>query len=156
MNTLDLVESALYLDAVAAAATAKAKAVRETLAVQARAEYEQRGAAPTWRTASGTVSLAISQPTFVVEDRQAFMNWVAQHHPFEVEEITRVRPAYETQILRILAAGGEDPVVDGDLIVEGVRYVPGGQPRGVSIRGTDKAKADNALLADVFLSGGEA
>lgn len=151
MNRDELVDTVLYFDALAAAATGRARAAREELDRQARDEHAKQGTAPTWRASSGTVSLGITKPSYAVDDERAFVAWVALNAPSEVEEITRVRPAYATQFLKTLAGGGDLPVVD-DQLVPGLRYVPGGVPRGISILPGAAAKAGAAELAEAALA----
>lgn len=151
MNRAELVDKALYFDALAAAAAAKAAEARAELAAQARAEHAEQGAAPTWRTLSGTVSLAITQPAYAVDDPQVFADYVAGRAPSEVQELRQVRPAYSSQLLKALAKRGDVPVDSDGVIVPGLRYLEGGQPKGVSILSSTETKAGFAELAAAAL-----
>lgn len=154
MNRAELVETALYWDAVAELAAARAAAARQDLAEQAEKELEREGAAPTWRTGAGTVSLAVSRPSYVVRDEQEFMAWVADNAPSELEDVVQVRPAYRKRLLARAAELGDVPVDDGGQIIPGLAYVPGGAPKGIRILPDPEQKENLRKLADVFLEGG--
>ncbi len=149
LNVGELVDSVLYFDALSSAAKARSQGARARLAMIAGEEYARLGAPSTWRPTGGTVSLVISQPAFAVANEAEFTTWVATHVPSEIE--TRVRPAFTTRLLADLAAAGDDPVTSDGLIIDGLRYVPGGTPKGISIRPKDKAKAGAAELAEAAL-----
>ncbi len=140
----DLAHRALFWDAVAGEAKTRAGVARKELDAQAKAEFAATGAAPTWRVPGvGTIPLSLTQDTVVVDDEHTYLEWVAEHHPSEVETVRRVRPAFDEVLRKSLAQEPRD--------VPGLRFVPGGQPKGISVRASADAKASAGALAVQFL-----
>lgn len=129
-----LIDEAIWFDAIASQAIAKAKSARAKLEEIARAEYEVDGVAPSWRHPNCTVPLAISTDRYEVGDRQKWMDWVAERYPSEVEEITQVRPNWEKAMLDGFAKQGELACTPDGEIPPGLVFIPGGTPKGISIR----------------------
>ncbi len=148
-NRADLAHEAVFWAAVAEQAAARAKPARAGQEEQARAELARDGVAPTWRIPGlGTVPLAVTQPSVTVVDEQAYLAWVAERHPTEVEEVVRVRAAFDADLRRQLAAAECDPpCTPGGEVIPGLSFRPGGQPAGVSVRATSAAKATALAVA---------
>ncbi len=150
MNRFEKIRQTLVWESVAAAAKAKASAIRDELTQDAQAEYAEQGTAPTWRLPDiGTVSLPVSKETVYVSDADALLAWVKVHFPEEVEALHRVRPAFLTALLAKV-----EPIEDvacvpmsGD-IVPGLAVRPGGQPQSLSFRPSAAAKEVAALWAE--------
>lgn len=138
----DLARAVILWEAIAAEAKAQAAANRAVLDEQARTELETNGSAPTWRIPDvGTVPLALTSPAVVVEDEAAYVAWMAERYPTEVHTVQQVRPAFDAQLRTDLAAQGGDPCdLETGEVIPGLRYVPGGRPRGVSVRASAKAR----------------
>lgn len=130
-----------------AACESMAAEMRRALAADARSEFEEQGTLPTWRLPGIVVSGSTTHPSVVVSDEKAFLAWVKEYHPTEVEEVRfeRPRPQWQTPFLKGVAARGE-PMVDKDGVeVEGLTYRPGGDFAGISITVESDVKA---MLAD--------
>ncbi|MFC7276267.1 hypothetical protein ACFQS1_19920 [Paractinoplanes rhizophilus] len=127
MNRAEMTRRVLLLEAARDQIDAKARALREDLNADARAEYEEQGSAQTWRFDIGTWSQGISKEAPVVEDPSVFAAWVKGRWPSEVMEV--VNPAFQRALLARLTPMGES-VVDqrtGEL-VPGLAVRPGGVP----------------------------
>ena len=81
MNRAEMIDAAMYADAMAAAWTAKAKRIRADLTQQARDEFEKDGVAPSWRTGTATVPLALSSDVYRVTNHKAWLDWVHRNRP---------------------------------------------------------------------------
>lgn len=62
---------------------------------------------PASSTRVGKVTLADGKTTVVVDDREAFLDWVRTNHPTELEE--QVRPAFVEKVLSQAKVTGELP-----------------------------------------------
>jgi hypothetical protein len=86
-------------------------------------------------TPVGTVTLVDPAPAVVVDDDEAFTQWVAENYPTEVEMRPQVRPSWRRDFLaRLDAAPG--PVADprtGEL-VPGLKSVAAAEPRSFALR----------------------
>lgn len=73
-----------------------------------------------------SISVAAGRTTARVADSEAFLEWVFNHHPAEVETIktTRVRPAYERSVLDAAKKAGL-PVDSTGEVVPGVEVGDG-------------------------------
>lgn len=134
MNRAELVEQVLLWSAVADQAKARAAAAREALNEAAAQELVVNGSAPTWRIPGlGVVPLRLSSDQVVVDDEALYLDFVQAEYPTEVVLI--VRPAFHAALLAAAAEAGDPPVdpTTGQ-IIPGLRFIPGGQPRGVSVR----------------------
>lgn len=142
MNRFEMIRRTLMWESVAAAAKAKANALRDDLTADARAEYAEQGTAPTWRLPDiGTVTLPVSREVVYVADEAALTAWVKAFHPEEVEVRYRVRDSFMTALLAD-CRGDENGVVwmrEGAL-VPGLAVRDGGQPGSLSFRPTAVAK----------------
>lgn len=143
MNRAEMTRRVLLLETAAAELRSRAAAVRADLNADARAELAEQGMAPTWRWPDiGTVSLGVSREAVVVDDEDAFLAWLRDEFPTEVERIERCRPAFFTALSNFVAQAGEDVVHTGTgQIVPGLRIRPGGDPLPLSFRLTAGAKA---------------
>ena len=157
MNRSDRMHRLAFYDALATSAKKKAGELREALDAEARAELKRTGTAQTWRVPElGTLSQPIAHDRFVVDQPPLFTAWVAEHYPTEVETVTQVRPAF-AGVLLSRAALDEGEVVeareDGNRPLPGVRFVPGGEPKPVSLTVAKAAKEGLRVLADDAISG---
>lgn len=150
-----LAAEAVWWDAVADEATARGAQARKQLETQARAEFTRDRAAPTWRIPGiGTVPLNLANDRVDVVDANAFTAWVTARFPEQIETTTttRVRPAYETVVRKAALKRGAACDEQGE-VIPGLKFVPGGQPKGIAVRATDDAKASAAALAGAALEG---
>lgn len=86
-------------------------------------------------TPIATVTLIDSKPATVVGDEAAFVAWVADRYPSEVETQVRVRPSWQRKFLSELDPSA-DPVIDpctGET-VEGLVTMRSSGPRSFSLR----------------------
>ncbi len=158
MNRADLTKGVLLYEQLADAAKAKAAAFRRELETAATAEYEQQGMAPSWRLPLiGQVILPVSETAIVVTDEAALTKWVADRYPEQVEQVTRIRPAYAAGLTKRLAVD-EGAVFDPQSgeAVPGVEVRQGGQPKALTIRPTADAKSIARQHADAPLERFEA
>lgn len=148
-----LAQQAVFWDAVAAEAAARAAEQRALLFAQARQEFEQERIAPTWRIPGlGTVPLSMTADRVDVADEAVYTAWVAERHPEQIETITRVRPAFDGVLRKGAAKRGAACTVEGE-VIPGLRFVPGGEPKNIAIRASEDAKGDAAGLAVIVLDG---
>lgn len=152
MNRADVIRNIVWLDQLAAAAKAEAAKVRAMLHADARAEFEEHGAASTWRIPDiATVTSSVTHESVYVSDEKAFTAWVAERYPTEVEVIRRVRAAWQGGFLSQAIVGGleELVVVDPDTgeVVPGLSVKTGGEFGGISIRPTTAVKEVLSALA---------
>jgi hypothetical protein len=148
-----LVRDAVWWDCVAEQAKARAQAARQVLAAEASAELERDGIAPTWRIPGlGTVPLGVTSDTVVVDDADAYTKWVADRYPTEVETVAHVRGVFDGHLRRAAAERG-DPPCDPKTgkVIPGLRFVAGGQPRGIQIRPDSAAKEALSQVASGWL-----
>jgi hypothetical protein len=149
-NRAEQARLAVFWRSVAAAATDRAAALTGDLEAQARAEYDRDGSAPTWRIPGvGTVPFTLSSDRVDVADEAAYTAWVATRYPTEV--VTRVRPTFDEQLRKQLAKRGEPLCDDEGTVIPGLRFVPGGTPRGIQLRPTTEARADASAIANAYL-----
>lgn len=143
MNRADRVSHILQLEALAAAARARALVMRSDLADEATTELEREGAAPTWRLPEiGTVSMPLSKETVVVADPAALLAWCQERHPEQIRQVAEIYPAALTALLdRAVPDAGVvlDPAT-GE-IIPGLAVRPGGVPGALTIRTERDAKA---------------
>lgn len=151
MNRADVIRQVFLWDRVAEQAKQRAGAFRAMLQVDANAEYDEQGTAPTWRLPDiAKVVLPVSKATAVVRDEGALTKWVHLRNPDEVE--LRVRPSY-VEALRAGARIDGDVVTDKDgTVIPGMAAVPGGKPKTVMLTPEADAKAVAAEAAEKVLS----
>lgn len=106
------------------------------------AEADATGA-DRWKTPFGTVNV-VRRSGWRIDD-DAFLTWVQDNHPDEVETVVKVRRAFETHIGRLLT------VVDGVVIRKDTgEVVPWAQPSTgqpyTSVRGPEKDAAVTAAV----------
>jgi hypothetical protein len=128
---------------------ARAIVVFEELAAALRTEIygeavteHASGSTPSWRMGDVTVSASLSNPSVTVNDPAALLAYVTAMHPDEVETVTtvQIRPAFQRALLARLAKHGE-PLCDAEgTVIPGVKFVPGGALKSVSVRPTDDFK----------------
>jgi hypothetical protein len=138
-----------------AACEALAKALRANLNADALAEFEEQDCAPAWRTPGFTVSTSLTTDTIAITDDKAFLAYVEQRYPTEVETITivRPRPAWQGVFFDGLRKRGEPLCDDEGTVVPGLEFRPGGQFRAVSVIPKSATRARLARVADEIASG---
>jgi hypothetical protein len=138
-----------------AACEAMAKQLRAALIADAEAEYREQGTVPTWRLPGITVSGSTTNPTVVIADETAFLAWVAERYPTEVEQITitRVRPAWQDRFLKQVIARGEPTCDEHGEIVPGLQWRAGGGFGGISLRVDADTKAAIRDHAEQIVAG---
>lgn len=160
MNRADLTKQVLLYDQLAAAAKAKAAIARAELDMQAKAELETQGMAPTWRLPQvGTISLPVSQETVYVADEAALVAWVGNLDANAVvaEVTAKVRPEWHRELEKNLFVSG-DVVLwkpTGE-VIPGYAVRQGGQPMALRIVPSGEAKAMAREYAEGLLANFEA
>lgn len=135
VSRLDRVQEVLRLEGLAAAASARAAAVRAGLAEEARAEFVREGTAPSWRMADvGVVALPISKEAVFVADADALVKWCKERHPHQIRTREEIWPGFQTQLLADCVPAG-DGAVDPKTgeVVPGLAVRKGGQPKTLTI-----------------------
>ena len=144
MNRFEMIRRTLMWEQVATAARAKATAIRDELAQDARAEYAEQGTAPTWRLPDiGTVTLPVSKETVYVADEAALLAWVKAWPGDQaevIETVERIKPWYVHDLLRIVQVVDGHVIDEFGTIVPGLAVRPGGQPGSLSFRPSTAAK----------------
>lgn len=145
MSRADTVKKILVLEQFAAEAKHLAGLHRAALDADARAEYTEQGAAPTWRMPDiATITLPISKQAIEVSDPAALMAWVQHNHPGEIETTTttRVRPSFLTALLgRVISDEGLPVYKDTGEVLPGLTVQQAGRPRALSIKAEPGVKA---------------
>lgn len=72
-----------------------------------------------------TVSLTEGRTTWQVTDEPAFLAWVTDNFPSEVETVTRVRPAFVPAMQKMYTVEGDVVVGPSGLVAEGVTVTAG-------------------------------
>lgn len=153
MNRQQTLQALAWLQQISARAKAEADNLKQQLADEARAEFEEQGTAPTWRFPDvGRVSTAVSRPAVSVSDEEAFTKWVRARYAHECEVVTRVKPAWQADFLERVSASA-DVACDPDTaeVVPGLTIRRGGTFVGVSVTFEPAAKAVFAAVADKAL-----
>lgn len=138
-----------------AACEAMAKKLRAALTADAQAEYDEQGTVPTWKLPGITVVGATAHPSVAIVDENAFLAWVAERYPTEVEKvvITRVRPAWQGPFLTAVAERGDPPCDTEGEVIPGLEWRPGGGFDGIALRVDRDTKAALAGYADEIVAG---
>ena len=89
-------------------------------------------------TEVGSVTFARGSRSASVVDEHAFLEWVAEHAPSEVETIRRVRPAYRSKLLAQVKDHGALLDADGVVYDDGIVEVSTGEPHPM-YKSTDAA-----------------
>lgn len=136
-----------------AACEALAKTLRRKLITEAEAEYIGEGMVPSWKLPGITVSGSTTNPSVVVVDEPAFLAWVAERYPTEVETIRRVRPAWQGRFLDGVVERGNPPCDPQGEEIPGLEWRAGGTFNGISMRVNAATKALIASHADEIAAG---
>lgn len=142
MNRMERLREVLRLEALAAAANARAQVHREELTVEARAEFVREGTAPSWRDPDlATITLGVSHETLYVTNEVALLEWVADRYPDQVVTVEQVRPVFRTQLLdeAVIDSGDAVDITTGE-VIRGVAVRPGGVAGSLTIRPTHDAR----------------
>lgn len=150
MNRQDLIRRVMLQEAMAAELAKRARADRDLLAADARAEFEKHGTAPTWRLPDlATVTLPVSKDTITVRDGAEFTAWVQRVRPEEI--VPTVNPAFQMALMASLRIDG-GRVIDADgTEIPGLAVRVGGQPKSLSLRAAPDAQAVLADAATVLV-----
>ena len=159
LNRSQTIQAAALWEAVAAQATQEAAKLRADLEADARAEYAENGAAPTWRIPDlARVSLSISKEKVYVRDLWAFLKWVKQNHPDAVETVEQIKATWREGFLKRavetdLSAPEDRQCLDAATgeVIPGLGVSRGGVPIGISITVESDAKKAFAAVAEVAL-----
>lgn len=140
MNRAEMTRRVLLLEAAAQQLTERARAIRDDLNADARAEYEEQGSAQTWRFDIGTWSQGISKEAPTVDNPTTWAAWVKRRHPDAVVEV--VNPPFQKALLASLETLGE-VVIEPDTgeIVPGLGVRPGGVPLSLRFKPSGDALA---------------
>lgn len=136
-----------HLEARLGQLNAQREQLRTTLLTHALDEMERTGAAPTWRTETGTVGLTVPKATPVIVDEEAFAVFAAQRWGEEVTEtVVRVRP----KDVRVIFRNCSESLSNASLVTTDGERLPGVVLRSkfpfLSVRLHPEAKM--AALAD--------
>lgn len=154
MNRTERLQEVLRLEGLAAAANARAKAHRDELSLEARAELDREGSAPTWRLPDlATISLAVSKETPFVADDWQLLQWCKDRHPDQVETVEQVRGTFRSSLLVTGIISGESVVdnLTGE-VVPGLAVRVGGIAQSLTIRPSHAAKALFAEMGERTLA----
>lgn len=138
-----------------AACETMAKELRKALTADAEAEYLEQGVIPTWRLPGITVAGSTTNPTVAIVNEVAFLAWVAERYPTEVERvvITRARPAWQSAFLSGVVARGEPACDEQGEEIPGLEWRAGGGFGGISLRADSATKALIKAHAEEIVSG---
>jgi hypothetical protein len=152
MNRADIIKNLVLLGQVADKVKARIAELRGELETQARAEWEQQGMAPAWTLPGvATCTLGITDATITVSDEKALVAWMQRNRPDEVETIARPREAGLKALIDAAEVDG-DIVHHGGDVIPGLTAIPGGNPKGITVRPTAGAKQVLGVEADALLS----
>lgn len=124
---------------------AAASALRASLASDAAHEHREHGHAASWRMPAATVSANISHDRVQMDDEQAFLRYLKDRHPDEVQSKLVARASRWVGLMRgaLLPFAERDPethkptgrIVDADgVVVPGVSYQRGGAYLSASVK----------------------
>jgi hypothetical protein len=152
MSRQEDISHILLWEQLAAKAKAKANAIREQLAEDARAELKEQGTAPTWKVHEvGVVTLSVSHETVYVRDEAALLDWVRHYDGDGIERTERVKPAFLGALLDAVAHDGEAVFTPDGTVVSGLGVRPGGLPLALSFRPTHDARQVAGAVADKLI-----
>lgn len=135
------------------ACEAIAKRLRAHLAAEAAADMEKNGTVPSWRLAGVNVVGSTTHDSVAVADEAAFLDWVAERYPTEVETVRRVRPAWLPRFLAEVKARGNPPCDAEGEEVPGLEWRPGGEFNTLTYKVDGEVKALVAAHADEIAAG---
>lgn len=151
MTRAELAEQVAYYKHLAEAATAREQTFRKQLVAAAHAEYLAEGITPTWRIQGlGVVSGTTRDDAIAVADQAVLTDWVRAHHPEHIVE--SIAPVFVNQLLKTCTVDDGLVVTPGGDEVAGLKFVAGGQFKGISCRFDDTAKTNFAGLAEMALA----
>jgi hypothetical protein len=148
VNRADMVAAVTACDVLAGQ-------LRKALRADALHEFTENHTAATWRLPGHTVSTSISHDSVYVSDEDAFLHYVRQAYPTEVETvtITRVRAAWRAGFLKDVAERGFPPADPEGTVVPGLTFEAGGHFVGVSVRPTAAYTRQLRQIADEIVTG---
>lgn len=129
------------------------KALRRKLNADAEKEHADQGVVPSWKAPGITVSGSTSNPSVAVVDEPAFLAWVAERYPTEVETIQRVRPAWQGRFLDGVVGRGAPACDPQGEEIPGLEWRPGGTFGSISLTATKDTKALIGQIADEIAAG---
>jgi hypothetical protein len=143
VNRAQIVQAIAACDALAAE-------LRLSLKADAAAEFAEQGTAPTWRLPGYTVSTAVTHDAVEVVNDAAWLAYVREEFPTEVEVVTRARSAWQASFLADVAFRGDPPCDRDGRVIPGLAFRPGGEFASVSVRPQAATKASlRAIAADI-------
>lgn len=153
MNRQQTLQALAWLQQIQARAKQEADTLKQQLAEEARAEFEEQGTAPTWRFPDvGRVSTSVSHAAVYVKDEAAFREWVAKRYPDEIVTRQEVGASWQASFLSGVETTGvlvADPATAER--VPGLDIRPGGTFTGVTVTFEPTAKKVFAAVADKAL-----
>lgn len=143
MNRAQVVQAIAACDALAAE-------LRKQLRADAQADFEEQGTATTWRMPGYTVSTSITHDSVEVVDERAFLQYVEEVHPTEVERTVRVRPAFQLVLFEGVVSRGDPPCDRDGRVIPGLAFRRGGEFKSVTVLPLAATKASlRAIAADI-------
>jgi glutamate/tyrosine decarboxylase-like PLP-dependent enzyme len=139
-----------------AAHEAAAKALRDALAAEARAELEENHTAPSWTLGDGSrVSVSTSTGGAVVTDEEAFIDWARAVYPLELVERTVVSFRNDSFRKRVITELAEQCRVNGWELPSFLTSTPAGVYRSTSITIAPETKRRMEESARTYALAGE-
>lgn len=139
MNVQNAARIVTAVKVLSDAAKAEGAAAREELLAHMRSTGTERVRVSDEHGENlGAVSLASGRLTPRITDESAFVAWVAQRHPGEVEEVLVVSPGWRERLLAAMARLGDPVDPETGEVVPGVELVRG-EPY-LTVRPTDEAR----------------
>lgn len=139
-----------------AAHEAAAKALRDALTAEARAELEANRTAPSWTLGDGSrVVVSTSSGAAVVTDDAAFIDWARQAYPGELVEVTTVTFRNDAFRKRVIAELAAQCKANGWELPSFLGWTPAGEYRSTSITIASQTKERMAASARAYALAGE-
>lgn len=146
MNRAQAVQAIAACDALAAE-------LRKALRADAQAEFEEQGTAPTWRLPGYTVSTAVTHNSIEVVSEADWIRYVGANYRTEIEEILRVRPAFQMAFFAEVVERGDPPCDKDGQVIPGLAFRPGGEFRSVSVLPMAATKQSLRTIAAEIVAG---
>jgi hypothetical protein len=151
MNRTDRAREIARREALGAAWAASAKTLRQELAAEAVAEFEEHGNGVTWTMRDlGRITLPLTEEAAYITDIGHLLKWAKERHPENVETVEQVRAAFQSWLIgnATVAEGGVAVHPETGEVIPGMGVREGGQPKSLSITIARDAKALLASYAE--------